>query len=742
MRSHTQRLLGTVVAFCLSVAGITVSASTATGAETYGYPANSYSGVTNPPTSDKPQSKLWWNDGSWWADMWATGSGWSIHRLDRATKTWVNTGLVNDTRASTLADTLWDGLHLYIASHVVTVTGDGTPKSSLSGQPAKLYRYSYAGGKYTLDSGFPTTINNNSSESMTIDKDSTGAVWATWTQVAGNSTSGYTNTVYVNNSAPGGTSWSTPFVLPVPDPTPAPDDISALVAYDRNKIGVMWSDHNSGSVWWATRTDGTNPTASSSWKVQPAVQGKGQADDHLNLKTLLADPSGRVYAAAKTSLNDTSSDPSLPQEVLLVFRPGTGAFTKSTLSVAGDCVSRPQIVLDTQNNLVRAFHTAPSTSVSGCAYSGIAGSIYEKTASMDNAVFGTGRGTPVIQDGAAQNMNNVTTSKQSVNATTGIVVLASDHVAKRYWYSDRPLGTAPAPAPVASFTASPTSGTAPLPVNFTDTSTGSPTSWAWEFGDGGTSTAQNPSHTYSTAGTYTAKLTATNSTGSNSATSAITVTAPADPDPDPGTGTITVSGTATTYSASAVPSVSLPKPTGTAAGDVLIAAITTDRNPSMSTVPAGWTPIVNGLSISSGARVFSYYHVVGSTDPASYTWNLSTAQKWSGGITAYRGVNQTTPLDSTVATAVNTTYTATSITVPSITTASDNAMLIGGVGFDSSNPAANPPTGWTERWEGADGQIAEQADKPQPTAGATGTTTWTFTTKAVAAWRTALKPAS
>ena len=68
--------------------------------------------------------------------------------------------------------------------------------------------------------------------------------------------------------------------------------------------------------------------------------------------------------------------------------------------------------------------------------------------------------------------------------------------------------------------------------------------------------------------------------------------------------------------------------------------------------------------------------------------------------------------------------------------------LIGGLGFDSSNPAATPPSGWTARFETTGGQIAEQADRTQATAGATGTATWTFSTaKAVAAWRTALKPA-
>lgn len=324
------------------ILGLIAAVTTAQAAATYGYQSISYSGIPNPPTSDKPQSKLWWNDGSWWADMWTTGVGWQIYRLDRGTKTWVSTGLLNDNRSNTLADTLWDGSKLYIASHVVTVSGDSTPKPSVSGQPAKLYRYSYSGGKYTLDTGFPSTITNNSSESMTIDKDSTGVVWATWTQVSGNSTSGYTSSVYVNSSEPGGAKWGTPFVLPVSDPNPAPDDISAVVSFGTNKIGVMWSDSPAGTVYWATRTDGTSPTAASSWKVQPAVQGRGQADDHLNLKALLADSTGRVYAAVKTSLDNTSTDKTLPQLQLLVFRPGTGAFTRSTIATVATVCPGPR----------------------------------------------------------------------------------------------------------------------------------------------------------------------------------------------------------------------------------------------------------------------------------------------------------------------------------------------------------------------------------------------------------------
>lgn len=742
MKIHLHKIrLIQVLVLLLVLAGVSVGTpGRAVADPVYGTQSIAYSGVSNPPTSDKPQSKLWFNEGSWWADMWTTGAGWSIYRLDRPSKTWVNTGIVNDTRASTLADVLWDGNKLYIASHVVTVTGDGTPKPSLSGQPAKLYRYSYTGGKYVLDSGFPTVITNNSSESMTLDKDSLGGIWVTWTQVAGNSTSGYTNTVYMNYSANGGATWKVPFVLPVTSPHPAPDDISAVVAFGKSQIGVMWSDHTANTVWWATHADGKAPD--SDWKLQPAMRGKGQSDDHLNLKTLQTDTSGRVFAAVKTSLNDYSSDKTLPQLVLLVFKPGTGAFTQSTISVAGDCVSRPQILLDTQNNQVHAFQTAPPTSVSGCQWSGIPGAIYEKTASMDNPVFGSGRGTPVIQSASASKMNDVTTTKQSVNSSTGIVILASDNSAKRYWYSDRPLGTgSPAPAaPKASFTATPTSGTAPLNVSFTDTSTGTPTSWAWAFGDGGTSTAQNPTHSYAAAGTYTAKLTATNSGGSTSANTTITVAAGTTP--PPATGGISVVNSSTTYSGTAAGSATLSVPAGVAAGDVLVASIAGDLNATV-TPPAGWTAIVSGLSVGSGSRLFSYYHVVGSGDPASYAWTFSKAVKWGGGITAYRGVDNAKPLDASVVTAVDTSWTKTSLTVGSVTTATNGAMLIGAIACDCASPVFTPPSGWTERWEAAGGQTAEHADMVQATAGASGTATWTFSAvRAAAAWRAALKPAS
>ena len=436
MKIRTRRSLSQGLATVLLLAALGAGAgtpATAATAQDYGTPSITYTGATNPPTADKPESKLWWNDGAWWADMWTSGSGWHIYKLDRANQKWVDTGVPIDNRADTLADTLWDGTHLYIASHVVTASSETVTEPSLPNQPAKLYRYSYSNGTYKLDTGFPTTIATKSSESMTIDKDSTGVVWATWTEVNATATGSYTSSVMVNNSGPDGTSWGTPSVLPVNNVHPAVDDISAVVAFNKKQIGIMWSDQTTGSVWWATRTDGTSPTT---WKSQPAVQGKGIADDHLNLKSLQADTAGRVYAAVKTSLDETTTDMTQPQLQLLVFKPGTGAFSKSTISTLADCQTRPQIVLDPDNNKIHAFQTGPSTNVSGCPYAGVSGSIYEKTADMDNPVFGSGRGTPIIQNGASATVNNPTTTKQPVTSASGIVVLASDDSAKRYWFAD------------------------------------------------------------------------------------------------------------------------------------------------------------------------------------------------------------------------------------------------------------------------------------------------------------------
>jgi PKD repeat protein len=732
-----RRTVITVVLLGLAAVALVLAPPASATTGDVGHQDQSYSGAAYEPTSDKPQSKLWYAHNAWWADMFDTVSRtWHIFRLDRSSQTWVDTAVPIDDRADSLADVLWDGTHLYVASHVVTISSDTATVPSKSGAPARLYRYSYSSssGSYVLDAGFPVAINDNSSESLTLDKDSTGELWATWTQVSGSASTGYTGTVYANSTTGSDTSWGTPFVLPGAEATVEPDDISSVVAFGHNRTGIMWSNQLDGGVYWAVHKDGA---ARDSWQVSPAVRGSKQSDDHINIKAVQADTSGRVFAVVKTSLDGSpSATPTDPQIELLSFKPGTGAWSVTVFGTLADCHTRPQLVLDEEQQTLNVFATAPSSG--GCSYAGQPGTIYEKTSPMDNPSFVSGRGTPVIRDAASANLNNVTTTKQSVTSASGIVVLAGNAATKRYWHADLSLAaTSSSVAPTASFTSSVTSGEVPLGVQFTDTSTGAPTSWSWDFGDGSTASAQNPAHTYTAVGTYTVTLVSSNATGISAPVTGTETVRPQ---------TIKAGGSTTAGASTATTAVTIARPAGAAAGTLLAAQITADLAPGMSTVPAGWTQVLAGpLTIGGNARVFVYSHVVSdpAAEPAAYTWQLSLAEKFNAGMTVFSGVDGAHPFDTAASTAMGSSYTATTLTVPGVTTVTDGAVVIGGLGLDSKSIAVTQPAGWGELWESTGGQVAELASRGPGAAGATGPVTWSIASgTASTGWIRALRPAA
>jgi hypothetical protein len=423
-------IVGLVVMNSLFVASTPI----ARAAGDVGYMGPAFADQMGSPSTSKPQSKLWWNDGFWWASMWDIASSrFRIFKLDLATQTWINTGTDLDTRSkSTRADTLWDDKNkkLYVASHKETeTTGPGATTS----ERGQLWRFSYTASTdtYTLDTGFPVKINDAKSETLVIDKDSTGRLWATWVQQT-TATSGVYK-VYVNRTTGNDASWGTPFELPVSNTTVAKDDISSLVAFGGNKIGVMWSNQQTKKMFFAVHLDAD---ADNVWQPEQTAlpgpnhckTGEACADDHINLASLQEDGSGRVYAAIKTSLTALNA----PQVMLLV-RGTDGNWTSNVFGTVEDDHTRPIVMLDTTNKRIHMFATLDTPG------STTGGSIYEKSTSINSPSFAQGLGIPFIEEAATPGrdgrLNNATSTKQNVNCTTGLVVLATNTNTDRYWHN-------------------------------------------------------------------------------------------------------------------------------------------------------------------------------------------------------------------------------------------------------------------------------------------------------------------
>ncbi len=329
-----------------------------------------------------------------------------IYRFNLAAQSWVDVGPDVDDRSQSLADALWDGQKLYIASHVYS-GGSQTSGNASAANSARLYRYSYNAvtDAYSLDAPpGGVLINSAICEALVIDKDSRGRLWATWTQ---------SSKVYLNRSLSNDLTWGTPFALPTQGSNLSSDDISTLMAYD-GKIGVVWSNQSDEKIYFSFHHD---DKADLDWEPREIALSDPSlgavADDHINMK-MTNDSGGNLYITSKTSLSG-SSNPG----IYLLKRSFSGAWSKYVVATKADDYTRPIVVIDDENRELYVIGKSGSN-------------IYKKKTSLDNIDFPAGAGDPFIRSSSAD-INDATVSKHNVNGTTGLLVLASDEE-NRYYY--------------------------------------------------------------------------------------------------------------------------------------------------------------------------------------------------------------------------------------------------------------------------------------------------------------------
>jgi len=389
-----------------------------------GTEGQAYVEATN-PTLTKAESKVWFQDGSWYSAMLKTATpsptgrpnaDHYIYRLVGAT--WVPTATLIDERGTTKVDVLSTGNALYVTSHKFVSNATGVAQIDPSNK-TRITKFTYdpATRSYTKVAGFPKVLNAFQMESLSIDVDSSGSLWVGWVQA---------NSVFWQRSTDGGATWTAPSMLIDPHAVTSADDIATVVSFG-DRIGIMWSDQAPGhdGFWFASAPAGAAPV---SWTpAEAAYTGPGVGDDHVNLKSL----DGQVYAAIKTR-NDTGASPM----VVVLRRTAAGAWTRKTAYVGSSNTTRPVIQLNITHQTAELFVTGPDAA-GGRGEAG--GVIYRKSAPLSTLAFGAGLGQRVMSRPVSGRISNISGTKQAVSAATGLTIVASDPTTSRYWHHSESL---------------------------------------------------------------------------------------------------------------------------------------------------------------------------------------------------------------------------------------------------------------------------------------------------------------
>ena len=191
----------------------------------------------NEDTGEKPQSKVWEYNDSWYSVMPDSSGTW----------VWKLNGTQWQKQLQLTAD---DGYHAD-----VKVSGNLAHILLFDGDTSRLATVEYDHGvdnRYEMWSLRPSLVNvaiNDSAETAVIDVDSTGRMWVAY------DTSSTMEVRYADFGAQY-TNWSGPITVVSGIKS---DDIGSIIAMPNGQIGVMWSNQNTKRFGFRIHVDGAAP---------------------------------------------------------------------------------------------------------------------------------------------------------------------------------------------------------------------------------------------------------------------------------------------------------------------------------------------------------------------------------------------------------------------------------------------------------------------------------------------------
>jgi hypothetical protein len=448
-----------------TLTSIGLAALVATGSVMAGTPVSvgwkdhAYAGGATRPSSDKPQSKLWYTDEGggnvqWWGGLFRAGgiNDFQIYKFT-APSTWTPTGVAVDRRDGSHGDYLWDEdtNTLYVAS---APNPNNTDPFAVPTTPddVRIFKYTYNPATDTYTSIFgnaPKSIAGTASTAapafrggawtVSIDKDSSGRLWAVWPK---------NTSVMYSTSTDDGVTWSAAAQMPgqgtntIKSGTLSQSDTATVIGFgngSKTTIGVAWSDQDGSETapgvsgngyWFATIAAGADPAVEGNWTrtklPAPAGLSTIYADNHINIKST---SDGTLYMVGKAR-TDTINCATLKERLLTPFyrRTTAGAWSVRLAGTAGDCETRPQVVISEQLDTAYLFLTSPNGG----------GAIYRKAAPLsgpDAFDFRGGgntgdtlvkRGVTFIRSTTETLIDDPSTTKQVVTNASGIAVIANN----------------------------------------------------------------------------------------------------------------------------------------------------------------------------------------------------------------------------------------------------------------------------------------------------------------------------
>lgn len=349
-------------------------------------------------TQDKPQSKLWYDHGYWWAwlptptgsSVWQrTGAGWkelksckeSLHGLPGQADVLCHDGLVDAV--------------LVGRQQLATARMEFDDRS-------QQYHISRTPILWNLQSDEQAIASKKSpgTETATIAMDGAGQLWIAWDR---------DHQMWVRAASDrSGIQWSDPIVVGGPAAT---DDLCLLVALP-GQVALLWSDQKNDTVWFRAHRDGDPANI---WQTAIAVAKQNNtADDHLNAA---AADDGTLFIASKNSVDKIGE----PQQVLRIRRPN-GDWENIPYAVLQKQVqpTRPIVLIGGHPQTLYLLQTVRSPRTANH---------FSKISMFISPVSNPQAGLESMRDLLTndQILNDVTSCKQTLPDDAPRIVLASDN---------------------------------------------------------------------------------------------------------------------------------------------------------------------------------------------------------------------------------------------------------------------------------------------------------------------------